>query len=170
MYSITRRIEIDAGHRVMTHGSKCANFHGHRYVVLATAGAGYLHSSGDQKDMVIDFGFMKGVMMQHIHDPCDHAMILCADDPWRFSFFESISVCDEVTNRVKTEGAMAIDSGVSKGRLYIVPFIPTAEKLAEHWFHRMQKGVVEASRGIATLLHVEVYETPNCVARFPREA
>ncbi|MEE8246777.1 MAG: 6-carboxytetrahydropterin synthase, partial [Alphaproteobacteria bacterium] len=38
-YTVTRRLEIDAGHRVMTHGSKCRHLHGHRYVVEAVCRA-----------------------------------------------------------------------------------------------------------------------------------
>ena len=34
---ITRKLEFDAGHRVMNHESKCATCHGHRYVLEVTA-------------------------------------------------------------------------------------------------------------------------------------
>ncbi len=55
-YSVTRRISIDAAHRVSTHGSKCRNLHGHRYMIEATcvARAGLLHEDGEQTDMVAD--------------------------------------------------------------------------------------------------------------------
>jgi len=43
MFTISRLIEIDAAHRVMTHGSKCRGLHGHRYKIEAVCGS----KSGD---------------------------------------------------------------------------------------------------------------------------
>ena len=55
---IRRRIEIDAGHRVPHHASKCCNLHGHRYVIEALCN-GPLAEAGEQTGMVLDFGFLK---------------------------------------------------------------------------------------------------------------
>ncbi len=63
MYTMSREIGIDAGHRVPTHGSKCKNLHGHRYTIQAICKAGFLQSEGEQKAMVIDFGFLKEEML-----------------------------------------------------------------------------------------------------------
>lgn len=47
-----------------------------------------------------------------------------------------------------------------------VDFIPTAEKLAEHWFKLMDEDVYERSNRMATLQAVHVHETPNCIATY----
>lgn len=80
-FSITRSINIDAGHRVPNHASKCKNLHGHTYLVHATFASKGLEQTGAQEGMVLDFGFMKDVMMRAAHEPCDHGTILYYKDP-----------------------------------------------------------------------------------------
>ena len=41
-FIVRRQIGIDAGHRVMTHGSKCRNMHGHRYTIEAHCQTGQM--------------------------------------------------------------------------------------------------------------------------------
>ncbi len=166
MYTITREIGIDAGHRVMTHGSKCRNLHGHRYKIQATCIANELHTEGEQTDMVLDFGFLKEEMMNEIDSPCDHGFIFCIDDPWLANFldYESRRAARTV---IKRGGCCPISADHSEmGKLYVVPFIPTAEKLAEHWFMRLAPRVAERSGAKASLLRMCVWETPNCYAEF----
>ena len=79
-FEVTRRIEIDAGHRVTTHGSKCRNKHGHRYAIEAVVSSEHLGHRGGGKGMVVDFGFLKDCMMRAIHDPCDHAFMVWIED------------------------------------------------------------------------------------------
>ena len=80
-YTATRIIGIDMGHRVMTHGSKCKSLHGHRYQIEATVEADALQTEGVQTGMVMDFGFLKDLMMDTIDRLCDHGMIMSFDDP-----------------------------------------------------------------------------------------
>src|SRR5271167_1855212 len=79
-FSITRSIGVDYGHRVMTHGSKCKSIHGHRGTVEVTCASAELHSSGEQSDMVLDFGFLKDVMMNVVDRSIDHGFVACIDD------------------------------------------------------------------------------------------
>src|SRR4051812_45172843 len=79
-HTIAREIGIDMGHRVTFHGSKCRNLHGHRYTIQATC-RGPLFVEGEQQGMVLDFGFLKEIMMKEIDEPCDHGMALWVDDP-----------------------------------------------------------------------------------------
>ena len=55
MIEITRRLEFDAGHRVLGHEGKCKNLHGHRYSAEITVTAPDLDGLG----RVIDFGVIK---------------------------------------------------------------------------------------------------------------
>lgn len=142
MFTISRRLEIDAAHRVPDHKSKCFNVHGHRYVIEAICGAGLLHTAGEQRGMVLDFGFLKDVMVRHIHDPYDHGMIVWAEDP----LLEQFQACC--------------------GKLRRINLTPTAENLARIWYYAMEHEVRQLSDDLAFLVRVDVHETPNCVASF----
>ncbi len=168
-YFVTRQISIDAGHRVPEHGSKCRNLHGHRYVIDATCVArGGLIQEGEQRDMVLDFGFLKTIMLEEIDLFCDHGMILRVDDPWLTYFLTGDKAREVVDDSVRDLGCCwLVKGGLSTmGKVYIVPFSPTAERLAEHWFKRMEDRVHESSKGHARLTTVKVHETPNCVALY----
>ncbi len=172
-YTISREIGIDAGHRVPTHGSKCKNLHGHRYRIQAVCESEHLHGSGTQKDMTLDFGFLKEEMMCVIDANCDHGLILWAGDrlvPTLFTpqYPRERSVCIE--NAKAGKGFLVAShlllSGV--GKLYLIPEIPTAEVLAKHWFGRLAPRVSERSNGLAELVRVKVWETPNCWASYEK--
>lgn len=159
-FSITRRIEIDAAHRVPDHRSKCFNIHGHRYVIEATC-EGPTISSGEQTGMVMDFSFLKDCMMKVIHEPCDHGCIFWKDDPM-------LGPRAPYT----TEGSH-IHSDVVGWKLCIIPFVPTAENLARMWYNELEHEIwafFQMQSEILTppkLTRVTVYETPNCVAWYP---
>ena len=173
-FIISRSIEIDAAHRVPTHGSKCANLHGHRYKVIAECSALSLHNSTEQKDMVLDFGFLKEVLIEHVDKLCDHGIILWIDDPYA----EQLLYCDNKVqpydiSTIGQQMSMSVSYHFQEGnrgfptKLLIVPFIPTAERLAEFWYKQMKTAVSERSKGLANLNKVIVWETPNCSACFP---
>ncbi len=168
MYTITRQIGIDAGHRVTTHGSKCKNLHGHRYKIEATCSAGDLISSGEQEGMVLDFGFLKQAMMETIDDPYDHGMILWIDDPWLYEIF--LPSADEMLKKTIAESMSTVEVAYfaksTMGKLAIVANIPTAENLAELWFNLLVPRVVVLSEGAAALTKIRVWETPNCYADY----
>src|SRR5262245_12908186 len=79
-HTISRRIEIDAAHRVPGHTGKCRNLHGHRYVVEAVC-SGELAEAGHEGGMVMDFAFLKEEMLAVIDAECDHAAVLWSADP-----------------------------------------------------------------------------------------
>jgi 6-pyruvoyltetrahydropterin/6-carboxytetrahydropterin synthase len=101
--SITRAVELDAGHRVATHDGKCRSPHGHRYRVEATV-EGDVPSSG----MVLDFGFLAQLLRERVHDWLDHTFVVASDD--------------EVMRE-----ALATDPS---WRVVVLPYPPTAEHLA----------------------------------------
>lgn len=76
--TITRRFEIDAGHRLVNHESKCRNIHGHRYAFEVTVRlrAGALDSVG----RVIDFGVVKEKVGGWLDLAWDHGFIADKDD------------------------------------------------------------------------------------------
>lgn len=67
----TRRLEIDAGHRLIEHESKCRNVHGHRYVFEITCAAEGL----DKVGRIVDFGVVKREVGGWLEKYLDHAFI-----------------------------------------------------------------------------------------------
>lgn len=173
-FTVTRRIEIDSGHRIMTHGSKCRHIHGHRYVVEATTVAASLHDTGEQSGMVVDFGFLKGAMMEVIDAPCDHGFIAYVDDAELLGMFAPTGTAeawaDAVRRSVEAEGFLLTTETRLSTKLYVVPFQPTAECLARHWFERLAPLAAERSDGLARLSRLTVWETPNCRADYEPDA
>lgn len=163
MYSITRKIECDIGHRIPDHHSQCCHIHGHRYVIEATC-TGELVREGSSKDMVLDFSFLKDEMMKVIHHTADHALILSQEDP----LIEVLMGPDRMRSwygEINREGdKVAITDW---GKIYIIPASPTAEALAAHWFTKLEPRVTARSEGQAELRFVKVYETTNCWALYP---
>lgn len=71
MITITRKLEIDAGHRLKDHESKCSNVHGHRYVFEVECSADSLDSVG----RVIDFSVIKELLGGWLDENWDHGFI-----------------------------------------------------------------------------------------------
>ena len=76
MYTISKEIQFDAGHRVPLHTSKCKNPHGHRYRVVAFL-EGELITSGPETGMVRDFSHVKQALTEFVHDVFDHGFVNC---------------------------------------------------------------------------------------------
>jgi 6-pyruvoyltetrahydropterin/6-carboxytetrahydropterin synthase len=114
--------------------------------------------------MVVDFGFLKDEMIREIDVPCDHGMIMCVDDPFLEQFLPENHQIVTARSTVKRKGVCQLDGAF--GKMYIVPFVPTAEKLAEHWYGVLAPRVVARSEGKAVLASMTVYETPNCFATY----
>ncbi len=150
-FSITRRIEIDAAHRVPDHKSKCFAVHGHRYVIEATCSGSLL--TGEQEGMVMDFGFLKECMMGTIHKHCDHGLILFMDDPI----------------------LATIMPAQNWWKLRLINTVPTAENLARIWYIEVDNAIDRffATPGFNTMAarpkleNITVWETPNCKATYP---
>lgn len=170
-YRVSRRIDIDAGHRIMTHGSKCRHVHGHRYGIEAVCEAIDLHHDGEQTDMVVDFGFLKDEMVKAIDVPCDHGFIAALADRELLGMFVPAGAADEdwiatLEAEVRAHGEATTTNTRLKTKLTVVPFQPTAECLARHWYTKLKQPVALRSGGTARLVKVTVYETPNCAAEY----
>lgn len=165
-YLITRKIGIDAGHRIMAHSSKCRHIHGHRYEIEATCRAHRLHESGEQTGMVLDFAFLKDEMMQVIDTPCDHGFIAQLADGEVLEMFcppetDFMSWLGDLNEEIQQSGFALTENTRLGTKLYVVPFTPTAEELAHHWYERLAPAVKNRSDGIAELARLRVWETPN---------
>ena len=153
-YLATRQIQIDAAHRVPRHDSKCKNVHGHRYVIEAGVSAQKLADQGSQSGMVADFGILKSLMTEVIHDRCDHALILWDQDPL-------LGVVEATAWNGESEK-------VGLAKVTALPCVPTAECLAEYWYYELEAALHKAGRGNdIEMAYIKVWETPNCYAIYP---
>jgi 6-pyruvoyltetrahydropterin/6-carboxytetrahydropterin synthase len=165
MQEITREIEIDAGHRIPNHKSACRSFHGHRYKIQATvSGEICVEEGSSEEGMVVDFGFLKELMMHDIHGIHDHGMMLWVKDialPRKLT--TSGIVLSNTSDKTLNSFVMHDDL---MGKLIIMNFIPTAENLARYFFALLSSSIKE--KGLE-LTNVRVYETPNCWADYNRK-
>ena len=137
MITITRKLEFDAGHRVMNHESKCATLHGHRYVVEVEATAPELDNIG----RVIDFSVLKQKIGTWLDDEWDHNVILYTKD------IETVNACQSIPRKKDP---------------WIAPFNPTAENMARYLLEQVCP-VLLKDTGV-TVTKVKIWETPNCFA------
>ena|SRR5579872_2830518 len=138
MFTCTKRIEFDFGHRLIAHETKCANLHGHRAFVDVTCG----NSTLDKVGRVIDFGTIKSVFGSWIDENLDHTMILNSSD-------------DKVIEVVRA---------TNKKPPFIVPFEPSSEHLADFLYH---KGNELLKPHHVRVVQIRFYETPNSWSDYP---
>jgi len=117
--------------------SKCHDPHGHEYV-LEVSIQGDVKDQGTEAGMVMNFGTLKALMMEEVHDHFDHKFIADSQDP-RLSLFVAAVGSDAVR---------------------ILPYPPTAENLAVWIWERISAQLPE---GI-TVTEVSLKETSNCTA------
>jgi len=157
MPTATRRLEFDAGHRVLKHESKCKHLHGHRYVAEITVNN---PSDGlDEKGRVIDFGVLKTIVGAWIDENWDHNLLLHPQDPvaqlWKIPHLDS-----ELKSML---GGQCIFGG-KKPFIFPEGTNPTAENIAIQLFYVAQELLNNAGHSKIRVLKIRVYETPNCWA------
>ena len=148
MITIVRTFEWDMGHRVPNHESICRNPHGHRYVMnVFVTGALNAVPDDPSQGMIVDFGKLKGLINEHVVSRLDHSFMYFKDD-----------------------SAMAPFAAKHNDfRMNVVPFIPTAEMIAEH-IAEVIIDLFKRETPELSLSAVEVYETPKSKAIWSRDA
>lgn len=134
---ISRRLEFDAGHRVMNHESKCATLHGHRYVCFFEAEAEKLDSIG----RVIDFSILKEKIGSWLDHNWDHTCLIFKEDKQTLLNLKQIPQFKPV---------------------FECQWNPTAENMADYLLNKICPELLKDT-GV-TVTKVTVYETPNCYA------
>jgi 6-pyruvoyltetrahydropterin/6-carboxytetrahydropterin synthase len=150
---ISKEVEFDSGHRVMTHQSKCRNVHGHRYKVQAEiAGPVDMNEQSPTYGMVTDFTTLKDIMTELIHDPLDHGMIIWKGDR-NLLYAMQASYHDP-------------DGPIEEPwKVFIFPYMPTAENIARWCWDVLVERFIKDNVPW-TLNMISVWETPTSVARF----
>lgn len=145
IYTVSKEVEFDAGHRVPNHKSKCRNPHGHRYRLRVTIAGEIVQTPGaSDEGMLADFGDLKTLMTTKVHDVLDHGFIMYEGDE-------------------KMIGAF--DYGDDGFKVIRVPFVPTAENLAKWCWDQLGDSVQQMGFDLAL---VELWETPTSLATYAR--
>lgn len=144
---VTKYIEIDMGHRVPNHKSKCRNLHGHRYKIEVGVDDKVIATPGTSDEgMVIDFSDLKQIMIEEIDAKYDHNSVFYGKD---ITF-------------TQPDVRIAIEKDQTKKIIYL-DSPPTAEKLAEHWYNIIKPRLEEKKIRIK---FVRVWETPTSTATY----
>lgn len=139
MIKVIRRFQFCAGHRVYQHESKCANPHGHNYVMRAT----FVCNDGalDNLGRVIDFSVIKIILGDWIDQNWDHGFI----------YF------DRDTDMKKALGL------VPSWKVYRMDKNPTAENMAMHLIEDICPMLFKDLN--VTCVSITLNETENCSAK-----
>ncbi len=134
MYMLKTSADFDSAHFLFGYNGKCANIHGHHWVIEVMINSEALVQNGEKRGMVIDFGNLKHEV-RALADSFDHSLI-----------FESGTLKNKTLEALREE----------KFSLIEVMFRPTAENFARHFYYILKK------KGLP-IKSVAVYETPdNC--------
>ncbi|MBR6044301.1 MAG: 6-carboxytetrahydropterin synthase QueD [Ruminococcus sp.] len=134
MYTLKTSAAFDSAHFLSGYKGKCANIHGHRWVIEVYVSSAELEHEGEKRGMVIDFSDLKKAV-RRLADSLDHSLLY-----------------ERGTLKKATEDAL-LDEGF---RLIPLGYRPTAENFAKAFFDELTGEGLEVSR-------VVVYETPdNC--------
>ena len=137
MYKLKTAAAFDSAHFLAGYYGKCANLHGHHWVIEVEAGSDILQETGEKRGMVIDFVDLKKAV-RALADSYDHALI-----------YEAGSLRDTTLSALREEHF----------RLIEVPYRPTAENFSRAFYEAL------TTAGIP-VMSVTVYETPENAARY----
>ncbi len=141
MYTLKTEASFDSAHFLAGYEGKCSNLHGHRWRVVVYVSAEEIQQSGHDRGMLMDFSELKQAVRGEA-DALDHALII-----------EKGSLKPATMQALEDEGF----------RILSFDFRPTAENLAQYFFHQITK------RGIS-ISQCDVYETPdNCAIYTPEQ-
>jgi 6-pyruvoyltetrahydropterin/6-carboxytetrahydropterin synthase len=136
---VVRRIHFCAGHRLLNHGGKCENLHGHNYVAEISVAAAEL----DRVGRVLDFAALKRLFKGWIDEHWDHGFILCDQDKSAIHAIES----------------------VHPHKIYRLSENPTAENLAKHLLIDVgPKLLLEIPGPTLRVTRVAIWETEDTCA------
>jgi 6-pyruvoyltetrahydropterin/6-carboxytetrahydropterin synthase len=167
-YKVTKRLNVEYGHRVPNHKSKCRSLHGHRGVIEVDIVGPLVEECNGVSDsgMVRDFADIKRAMEMNFNALFDHKTILKSDDDILAKLAGGVDYVRPVPFRTIEQGD-TLNRAISSIKthfadLTIVPFSPTAENLA-----RLCYDVMVAEGFSHDVYQVRFWETETSVAAYP---
>lgn len=136
---VLRRIRFCAGHRLVGHGGKCENLHGHNYIADI-----WVRAQGiDPVGRVVDFAELKRLFKGWIDQHWDHGFIVFDQDQ------ETIRAVQSVTPH----------------KIYLLPDNPTAENIARHLLEIVGPKLLAGLPGYQLqITRVAIWETDDTCA------
>jgi 6-pyruvoyltetrahydropterin/6-carboxytetrahydropterin synthase len=149
--------------------------HGHRGTIEVQCAGFSLHQFGEHSQMVLDFGFLKEVMMTVIGKSIDHGFVFCIDDSELLDHFvprngKPIEPPRRIKDRLDEKDywlSTEIQTVRVRTLLDAKLYVPTSERLAEHFFNRLRAPIYEQSNGVGDLMNLRFWETPACYSDYP---
>ena len=152
MITITKKISISAGHRLLDHDGACKYLHGHNYDFFVTCTAEKL----DEIGRVVDFKVIKDEVKGWLDVNWDHGMILNENDPIAQWFkYAVLDVPDYVDIH------RSVKSALFGQKYFLLPNNPTAENLA-NYLKEVASGLLK-KHGVG-VSHVRCQETETSEA------
>lgn len=143
--TIMRKVSFCAGHRLLNHENKCANVHGHNYLVE-------FYVTGNEVDeigRVVDFAVINRLFKGWIDENWDHGFLLWDQD-------------DEAIKALKM---------IRPNRLFLLPYNPTAENMARYLLEVVAPPLITSIKGYdLRMTKVVVWETENSFAEVTVDA
>ncbi len=140
---VIKEIQWDMGHRVTNHHSQCRNLHGHRYKAEICVEGDLVNIEGvSNEGMVIDFGDIKKIATERVHNVLDHGFMVWNKDEVLVKFFK--------------ENA--------EQKYIIVPFVPTSENIAAWIFKQLDGHIKDKYKTGLRLYSIKLWETPTSAA------
>ena len=140
MYMIETSAAFDSAHFLSGYNGKCANIHGHRWVIKAACEENDLIADGEKRGMVMDFSDLKNAV-RALADSYDHALL-----------YEKGTLKEKTIEALNEEGFHLIE----------LPYRPTAENFAHAFYNALRMQGVKVKK-------VAVYETPENCAVFSED-
>ena len=134
--TVMRRIRFNAGHRLLGHEGKCANFHGHNYVCDVFVSG----TAVDDVGRLIDFAELKSLLKGWIDEHWDHGFVLSEAD----------------------ENGIAAIRMVEPTKYYLLPDNPTAENMARYLLESVCPQLLAPYD--VTAVRVDLWETEETCA------
>lgn len=134
MFKLKSEIQFDMAHYLSGYEGKCSNIHGHRYKLIAKIASEKLHTEGQKRGMVEDFGDFKKAL-KVIEETFDHKLVIENNEDGR-------KVAESLKNLSNNFDIVFVDYRV------------TAEEMSRDIFNRLK------SMGLP-IYEVELFETPN---------
>lgn len=158
MLCVTKEFRAEIAHRLPDHPGACKFVHGHSYVFEVTVSRNHEDPVNKETGMVLDFKQLKEIM-EAVIGPWDHSLILYRQDPLVERLGEVV-LEEPVT---VGEALTAPDLGI---RLILVPFIPTAENMANHIAVQIHQSLHPIRLFVES---VKVWETSTSFAEWRRK-
>ncbi|MCD7959772.1 MAG: 6-carboxytetrahydropterin synthase QueD [Ruminococcus sp.] len=140
MYHLKTSATFDSAHFLSGYQGKCANLHGHTWRIDVEIASEQLEWEGEKRGMLLDFNDLKKIV-KNLADSFDHTLI-----------YEENTLQNTTVEALSAEGF----------HLTTVPFRPTAECFAKHFYTNLKDSGLPIYR-------ITVYETPNNCATYRKE-